>query len=141
MWVAQVAKMHYRWKVGNGERIRFWEDIWLGSSSLAIQCWKVYSIANEQNDTIAQLWDGENLRCTFRRCVDSRIFSLWEKVLSIASSLVLSDEDDEPIWQYHSSQVYSSQSLYSVINLRGVLPVYVPAVSKLRVPPRIHFFL
>jgi hypothetical protein len=36
--------------------------------------------------------------------VDSRIFSLWEKVLSIASSLVLSDEDDEPIWQYHSSE-------------------------------------
>jgi hypothetical protein len=36
LWAAKVAKMGYRWKIGNGKSIRFWEDIWLGSSSLAI---------------------------------------------------------------------------------------------------------
>jgi hypothetical protein len=66
---------------------------------------------------------------------------LWEEVLSIAASLELNNEDDEPVWQYNSSEVYSSQSLYRVINFRGVLPVFVPVVWKLRVPPRIHFFL
>jgi hypothetical protein len=66
---------------------------------------------------------------------------LWEEVLSIAASLELNNEDDEPVWQYNSSGVYSSQSLYRVINFRGVLPVFVPVVWKLRVPPRIHFFL
>jgi hypothetical protein len=141
MWAAQVARMGFRWKVGRGDTIRFWEDIWLDSSSLAIQYWEIYSIINEQNGTIAELWDGCNLRCTFRRTVDIRLFNLWEEVLSIASSLVLSSEDDEPVWQFHSSGVYSSQSLYRVINFRGVIPVYIPAVWKLRVPPRIHFFL
>jgi hypothetical protein len=66
---------------------------------------------------------------------------LWEEVLSIAASLELNNEDDEPVWQYNSLGVYSSQSLYRVINFRVVLPMFVPVVWKLRVPPRIHFFL
>jgi hypothetical protein len=60
---------------------------------------------------VAELWDGCNLKCTFRRTVDVRLFNLWEEVLSIASSLVLSSEEDEPMWQFHSSRIYSSQSL------------------------------
>jgi hypothetical protein len=27
LWVAQVAKMGYRWRIGNGRRVRFWEDV------------------------------------------------------------------------------------------------------------------
>jgi hypothetical protein len=34
-----------------------------------------------------------------------------------------------------SSWVYSSQSLYSVINFRGVQPVFFLAVWKLMIPP------
>jgi hypothetical protein len=141
MWAAQVARMGFRWKVGRGDKVRFWEDQWIGSSSLAIQYSELYCIVNEQNRTIAELWDGRNLKCTFRRTFDIRLFNLWEEVLSIAASLELSNDDDEPVWQYNSSGVYSSQSLYRVINFRGVSPVFVPAVWKLRVPPRIHFFL
>jgi hypothetical protein len=37
LWAAKAAKMGYRWQVGNGRRIRFWEDLWFGSCSLAIQ--------------------------------------------------------------------------------------------------------
>jgi hypothetical protein len=96
---------------------------------------------NEQNGIITDLWDGCNLRCTFRRTVDIRLFNLWEEVLNIASSLSLSNEDDEPVWQIHSLGIYSFQSLYRIINFRGVTPVYIPAVWKLGVPPRIHFFL
>jgi hypothetical protein len=141
MWAAQVARIGYRWKVGDVNKIKFWEDVWLESSSLVIQYWEMYSIINEQNGTIAQLWDSENLMCTFRRRVDVRLFSMWKEVLSIASSIVLTDEEDEPAWQFYSSRIYSSQSLYSVINFRGVIPVYVHVVWKLRIPSRIHFFI
>jgi hypothetical protein len=80
--------MGYRWKIGNGLKIRFWEDAWLGTSSLAIQLWVIYSIANEQNKSVAELWDGVNLKCTFRRCVDRRLFELWEEVVSLPSTIV-----------------------------------------------------
>jgi hypothetical protein len=83
--------------VERGNRVRFWKDVWLSSSSLVIQYWELYCIVNKQNSTIADLWDGCNLRCTFRRTVDIRLFNLWEEVLNIASSLSLSNEDDEPV--------------------------------------------
>jgi hypothetical protein len=37
MWAAWTTKFGFRWKVGNEVNVRFWEDIWIGSSSLAIQ--------------------------------------------------------------------------------------------------------
>jgi hypothetical protein len=61
-------------------------------------------------------------------------------VVSIASTVSLSEEDDEMVWQFHSPGVYS-HSLYKVINFRGVALVYLPAVWKLSIPPRIHFFM
>jgi hypothetical protein len=115
--------------------------VWVGSSSLAIQYWELHLILNEQNKAFAELWDGTQLKCLFRRCVDRRVFQLWDEVVSLASSITLTEEEDEPIWQFNSTGVYSSQSLYVVINFRGVQPVYVPAVWKIIVPPRIHFFL
>jgi hypothetical protein len=141
MWAARVARMGYKWRVGDGSKIRFWEDLWIGSSSLVIQYWKIYCIVNEQNKIIVELWDGVNLKCTFRRCVDVRLYNLWEEVVNIASSIELSGEEDELIWQFDSSGIYFSQSLYAVINFRGVTPVYVPAVWSLLIPPRVYFFL
>ena len=34
----------------NGEKVRFWEDNWLGTSSLAIQYWKLYRFVNGKID-------------------------------------------------------------------------------------------
>jgi hypothetical protein len=66
---------------------------------------------------------------------------MWEELLSIASTICLSHEEDEMAWQFHSSGVYSSHSLYRVINFRCMMPVYLHVVWKLHVTPRIHFFL
>jgi hypothetical protein len=87
LWAARIAKLGYRWKVGTGSKIRFWKDLWIGSSSLAIQYWKIYCLVNEQNKTIAELWDGKNLRCTFCRCVDKRLLLLWEELVNLASTI------------------------------------------------------
>jgi hypothetical protein len=50
LWTAQATKMGYRWKLGNGKS-RFWEDLWFGNCSLAIQFLEIYTIVNEQNIT------------------------------------------------------------------------------------------
>jgi hypothetical protein len=124
MWAAKTTKFGYRWKVGKGTKVKFLEDLWIGSSNLAIQYWEIYSIIHEQNKTIAGLWDGSNLKCTFRRCVDRRLSNIWEEVVCIAESLSLNEEEDELVWMHSSSRIYSSHSLYSIINFRGVMPVF-----------------
>jgi hypothetical protein len=47
-----AGRMGSHWKIGRGDKVRFWEDNWLGSSSLSIQFWKLYKIVNEKNATI-----------------------------------------------------------------------------------------
>jgi hypothetical protein len=34
VWASKAAKMGLRWKIGDGKKIKFWEDNWLGTSSL-----------------------------------------------------------------------------------------------------------
>jgi hypothetical protein len=45
------------------------------------------------------------------------------------------------VWQYQSSGLYSSHSLYRLINFRGVTPIFISWVWKLIIPPRAQFFL
>ena len=59
MWATQAAKICYQWKVGNGRKIKFWEDHWFGSSSLDIQYKDIYVLVNEKTISIAEAWDGE----------------------------------------------------------------------------------
>jgi hypothetical protein len=87
MWAAQVVRMGYKWKVGNGMKIRLWEDNWLGSSSLAIQFWPLYRIVNEKGKTLAELWDGVNLKCTFRRTVSEELYQSWLDIIELVSTV------------------------------------------------------
>jgi hypothetical protein len=140
-WVAYAAKMGYRWKVGDGSKIRFWEDNWFETCSLAIRYWEIFSIVNEHGCTIREAWDSTNLKFTFRRTVNRRVLNLWYELQEIARSICYSEEPDAIIWKFNSSGKYSVQSLYAVINDIGVKQVFSPIMWKILVPPRIHVFL
>jgi hypothetical protein len=124
LWAAQAAKMGYRWKYGNGRRIRFWEDQWIGTCSFAIQFLEIYLIVNEKGISLRDAWDGANLRFTFTRTVDRRLMNMWLELKQIVSLIELVEEEDSIIWQYTCSGVFSVQSLYAIVNNRGVKPVY-----------------
>jgi hypothetical protein len=65
-----------------------------------------------------------NLKFTFHRTVDTRLWYLWQEVVQIASSLSLSGDDDAMIWKFTSGR-FLVQYLYVVINDRGVRQVYL----------------
>ena len=56
-------------------------------------------------------------------------------MVQLASTISFTDEKDSLIWQFNSHGVYSSRSLYKVINFRGISPVFVPVVWALKIPP------
>jgi len=116
-WARQ--QLGYRWKIGNGKRVRFWEDVWFGTSSLVIQFWKIYMLINGKGASIADVWDGTTLKLTFRRTASEQLMSLWEELLAIAGSISFSDDEDSLIWELNSQGVYSVQSLYATISFRG----------------------
>lgn len=135
MRAAQAAKMGYKWKIGNGRKIRLWEDNWLGSSSLAIQFYPLYRIVNEKGKSLAELWDGVNLKCTFRRTVSQELYQCWLEIVELVATVQFTEEEDEMVWQFTTSGEYSSQSLYKIINFRGIKTVHVSAVWGLKIPP------
>ena len=98
-------------------------------------------IANEKTATIADVWDGGQLKITFRRCFNREMFAKWYEIIRIAQSIQFKDEDDAIIWKLEANGIYTVSSLYAVVNFRGVMPVHVHKVWSIKVPPKIHFFL
>lgn len=75
------------------------------------------------------------LKLSFKRSVSESLMNMWFDLLSIAESVNLNSEEDQIIWSFSSNGRYSVQSLYGVINHRGITPVYVRLVWKLKIPP------
>ena len=115
--------------------------MWFGNIPLATQFWDIYFIVNQKTQTIRDLWDGFELRCTFRRTFTDELLQQWLEILEITKTISFSAEKDQLIWMYESNGLYSSKSLYSIVNFRGIRPIYLPAVWSLKIPPRIQCFL
>jgi hypothetical protein len=141
MWAASAAKVGYRWIVGNGRRVLFQEDTWLGHCSLSIVYWDLYTIVNEQQCTVADAWDGDELMFTFRRTVSPALFHRCLELVDLIRTFQLTECEDKPLWLFHPSGEFSVKSFYGVVNDGGVTPVHTPVVWKLHIPPKIHIFL
>jgi len=50
------------------------------------------------------------------------------EIVQLTFVLCFFDEEDSFIWQFTSISIYSSKSLYKVINRKGVIPMHVLAV-------------
>jgi len=59
---------------------------------------------------------------------DVHMLELWEEVCQLASTIKFSEEEDSMIWQFSSKDIYNVQSLYKIINFRGIQPVLVSSV-------------
>ena len=61
--------------------------------------------------------------------------------MQIAQTLRLGAEDDCILWKFEPKGVYNVNSMYVVVNFRGIIPVYVASVWDVNVLPKIQFFL
>lgn len=95
----------------------------------------------QQGRTVHDVWDGENLMLTFRTNVSASTMNLWWELCNLVESTSLSYEEDHILWNFTLTCKYSVQSLYVVINHRGVIPKFVSSVRKVVIPPRVQFFL
>jgi hypothetical protein len=112
MWEAHAAKVGFRWNVGKGDTLLFWEDIWVGHYSLVVYYWDLYVIANEHYHTIASVWDGHELKIPFRGTVNTKLYDRWIDLTNLVSSLHLNTNEDMPIWMFDPCSVYSQVILW-----------------------------
>jgi hypothetical protein len=65
----------------------------------------------------------------------------WLEIVQIAQTPNLNNEQDSLIWKFEANGMFSVKSMYAVVNFRGVVPVDIHCVWKIKMPPKIHFFL
>jgi hypothetical protein len=86
--------------MGNSEQTRFWEDVWIGNSSLCTRFPRLFSVSQQQEASVASVRNqpgGWNL--IWRR----RLF-VWEKalldeLLILLETVVLSTTEDGWSWR------------------------------------------
>jgi hypothetical protein len=111
------------------------------TSGFALHLWLCNSGSyNEKTEVVADTWVDGELKLTFRRTFDDSMMQTWYELGVVLDEVVLNDADDALSWGYNSSGIYSSQSLYTIVNYRGVTPVYIPAVWNINVPLRYNCF-
>jgi len=91
--------------------------------------------------SIGDVWDGSDLKISFRRGVNNTVMQEWMSLVAIAESITYTNDCDSIVWTFSSSGKFSVQSMYNTVSFRGIQPVYTPVVWNLHVPPRIHIFL
>jgi len=68
---------------------------------------------------LADIWDGQEVKLNFRRNFFENIMSKWLDPVEIVSVVQFSQEGDALLWAYESSRIYSTHSIYAIINFRG----------------------
>ena len=104
MWASKAIKTGYRWCVGDGARIRTWEDTWFGSSPLAVQFWPLYEICHQQAVTLDKVVENGVVKLTFRRVFTPTMMESWLELEQILLSVRFSDSRDSLIWQHESKR-------------------------------------
>ena len=81
--------------------------------------WDLYTLFNEQQVTIAEVWDGSDLKFTIRRTVTPGLFNRWLELVALIETIQLSGCEDHPLWMFHPTEVCSTKCFYGIVIVEG----------------------
>jgi hypothetical protein len=99
-------------KVGDGRSIRFWEDVWLGDSSLTNQCPSLYNIAQRENVLVAKVLQHTPLNMAFRRNLHGHTWARWIHLCTRLMLVQLNENTDAFVWKLNDNGLFSVKSMY-----------------------------
>jgi hypothetical protein len=99
-WAGHMAtKKHFfghgTFSIKDGSEIRFWEDKWLGNTSLRGQHPALYAIVRHKGDTLAQVLESNPPNMMFRRNLFGPRLVSWESLLQRLANVQLTNGKDE----------------------------------------------
>jgi hypothetical protein len=99
-WAGLMATKKYFFRYGtfcikNGSEIRFWEDRWLGSTTLREQFPALYTIVRYKSNTITKVMETSPPNVTFRRDLSGQRLVDWNALLQRLANVQLQAGPDE----------------------------------------------
>lgn len=94
------------WVVNNGKQVRFWEDRWVGNSSLHNRYPSLYNTVRRRNVSIAIVFGSVPLNISFRRVLVGQNLVDWHNLIALILRTNLNDNNDSFTWNLHQYGQY-----------------------------------
>jgi hypothetical protein len=127
-------------EIGNGLTVRFWEDVWLGDTSLAQLFPSLYNIVQRKNVLVANVLANTPLNIDFRRVLTGNKWNNWLHLCQRLMMVQLSDNPDKFIWKLTSTRAFTVRSMYLDL-MNGHTRFLRTYLWKLKIPLKIKIFM
>nr|XP_016506791.1 PREDICTED: uncharacterized protein LOC107824519 [Nicotiana tabacum] len=102
--------------LGNGGKIRFWEDAWLGHTPVKDQFSDFYNLSLRHNGAIADFYTSQGWNLSLRRNINDWEMERVGLLLQMLSNAVLDHNKMDSIsWKSHSKGIFSVKSCYNML--------------------------
>ena len=137
------------WKVGNGEKIKFWEDRWLdGDITLLAKYPRLYLFSCQQNQTIQEMRAHEANRWEWkfnwrRHLFESELHMADCFLNDVHGAIIQPHKRDSWSWKPDPSGQFSVRSAYHVLSeeeIEGDNVKVFEDIWKLKIPPKFVVF-
>jgi hypothetical protein len=101
--------------IKDGSEVRFWEDKWLGATTLREKYPTLYVIVRHKGDTIAHVMESNPPNMMFRRSLIGPRLVSWKALLQRLANIQLTNGKDEFRWNLHENGKFSVASMYNAM--------------------------
>lgn len=108
-----------RWEVGNSTKVSFWQDTWCGEVNLMSRFPKIFAIARDKHILLGEAFSVPDHRVytvSVSRHLNDWEVEEFESLLSLMSTVQLSDNRDRLCWTLRKNKSFSVSSLYRNLN-------------------------
>jgi hypothetical protein len=132
-------------EVGDGSRIRFWDDVWCGGDPLREAFPELYRIARVKEGVVADFlhFRGGSVHweVNFTRLIQDWELESVSSFLDLLYSVTIhSHEEDKLIWKLSPGKGFQVKSFYNAICSPGFGSFPWKSIWKTKAPPRVAFF-
>ena len=138
------------WKVGCGDRIKFWEDRWVsGKETLSAKYPRLYLISCQQNQIIRKMGDQKDIGWEWdfiwrRPLLDNEIATIVSFLRDVEGKIIQQHRSDVWVWKANPSGNYSGQSAYHMLRgetTEGSQNECFEELWKIKIPRKISVFV
>ena len=118
--IKKWVKNSVAYQLGDGRKIKFWQDVWCGQVPLRVCFPLLYSCCEEPEELVSNVLMPGGLNLRFRRSFGPRKFLAWNELRATVENQEVNNIPDVGRWGLERNGIYSSRSLYLEICNPGV---------------------
>jgi hypothetical protein len=128
-------------KIGNGRKVFFWLDVWLGKCPLKCMFPSIFECCDQKEATVFEVFQGGSLDLSFNRSFCPAQVEEWEALKEMVANVSIGVEPDLVNWDLEKSGKFSVRSLYNFITDPGVVDCKMMDMWQTNCPLKIKNFL